>query len=60
MKEIKLTPAQKKEMKVIVKYFMEAVEPIEDRHLQGIVAAKILSRLGALSDRLSTPTKRGK
>jgi len=52
MKKIKLTKKQKQELNSIAKYFLEATEPIEDSALKAMVTAKILSRIGALSDRL--------
>jgi len=52
MKKIKLTKKQKRELDDIAKYFLEATEPIDDPDLKAMVTAKILSRIGALSDRL--------
>ena len=57
MKLIKLNKKQDKEMKRIVKWFMEATEPIEDTHLKAMVDVKILSRLGCLSERLTQHLK---
>jgi len=54
MKQIKLTPSQREELKKVTKYFLEAVEPIEDSHLRAAVSVKILSRISALSDRLTS------
>lgn len=48
-----LNKKQKAEMKRIVKFFMEAVEPIEDVHLRAFVSAKICSHLSCFTDRLT-------
>lgn len=48
-----LAESQNKELKRITKFFLEAVDPIEDQHERGIVSAKILSRLACFADRLT-------
>ncbi len=52
MKQIKLTPKQKAELKKISIYFLEAAEIIDNTELRARVSAKILSRVSCLADRL--------
>ena len=53
MRVMILNKKQKAEMKKITKFFMEAMELIEDSHLRASVSVKILSRLGCFTDRLT-------
>lgn len=53
MKRMILNKKQKKEMKIIKDFFMEATEILEpNRFLRAAVDVKILSRLGCFTDRL--------
>jgi len=52
MKQMKLTPKEKAELKRISKYFLEAAEIIDDTELRAMVSVKILSRVSCLADRL--------
>jgi len=52
MKQIKLTPKEKAELKEIARFFLEATEIIDDVFLRAQVSAKILSRISCLSHRL--------
>ena len=53
MKLMKLTKKQKTELDKVVKFFLEATEPIEDSHLRAMVDVKIMSRIGCFAERLT-------
>lgn len=55
MVRVKLNKKQQEEMKKIIKWFMEATEPIQDTHLKARVDVQILSRLACLSQKLTQP-----
>ena len=61
MKQIKLSKKQKDEMDKIVKWFLHpktgALTYVSDPHERGMTAAKILSRLACLSDKLTDHIK---
>lgn len=43
---------QEKEMKRIAKFFCEATEILDNKHMRAAVNVKILSRLGCFAERL--------
>ena len=53
MEQMILNKKQKDEMKRVVKFFMECIEPISDKTERSMVTVKILSHLACFTDRFT-------